>query len=316
MNGKITIIGAGWVGASIAYTMVTQGIAADIVLIDINNDKAVAEAVDIKQAAPFLVPARVKEGTYEDAVGSDIVVIASGVGRKPGQSRIDLAQTNVNILKSIAPEIVKYAPDAIYMFVANPVDVLTYVFCKLTGIPHTRVIGSGTSLDTTRLRTKLAELYSVNPTQIHGYVYGEHGDTSFVPWSLVNISGIPLADYENAITNKSAVSVPDYTHEEVEEYVRKSGGKIIAGKGATFYGIAASVCYAVKAIYSGTDTILPVSVMLTGEYGVEDVVISLPCVLCKEGIKTTLAPKLTDEETEKFRRSAEAMKAVIAQLEI
>ena len=316
MNRKITVIGAGSVGATIAYTLVVDGIASDIVLIDINNDKAVAEATDIRQAAPFLQAANITEGTYEDAEGSDVVIVASGVGRKPGQSRIDLAQTNVNILKSIAPEIVKHAPDALYVMVANPVDVLTYVFCKITGVPKNRVIGSGTSLDTSRLKARLAEFYSVNPAQIHGYVYGEHGDTSFIPWSLVNISGIPLADYENAVMDKSILNVPSYTHEEVEEYVRKSGGKIIAGKGATFYGIAASVCQIVKNIYAGVDTIITASAMLTGEYGVEDVVVSVPCVLCGTGIKTTLAPKLTDEETEKFRKSAQAMKNVIAQLEI
>ena len=316
MKRKITVIGAGSVGATIAYTLVVEGLASNVVLIDINNDKAVAEAMDIHQATPFLHAASISAGTYEDAVGSDIVIVASGVGRKPGQSRIDLAQTNVNILKSIAPEIVKYAPDAIYVMVANPVDVLTYVFCKITGVPQSRVIGSGTSLDTSRLQARLSELYSVSPAQIHGYVYAEHGDTSFIPWSLVNISGIPLTEYENAETNKSTLSVPSYTHEEVEEYVRKSGGKIIAGKGATFYGITASVCYIVKSICSGMDTIVTVSTMLTGEYGVEDVCISLPCVLHAEGVKTTLAPKLTDEETEKFRKSAEAMKAVIAQLDI
>ena len=166
------------------------------------------------------------------------------------------------------------------------------------------------------MRTKLSELYSVNAEQIHAYVYGEHGDTSFVPWSLANISGIPLADYENAVVEKAAVGVPAYTHEEVEEYVRKSGGKIIAGKGATFYGIAASVCHIVKCIYSGIDTIVTVSALMTGEYGVEDVAISVPCILCKQGIRTTLTPKLTAEETEKFRKSGEAMKAVIAQLDI
>ncbi len=316
MKRKITVVGAGSVGATIAYTLVVEGLASDVVLIDINNDKAVAEAMDIHQATPFLNAANISAGTYEDAAGSDIVIVASGVGRKPGQSRIDLAQINVNILKSIAPEIVKNAPNALYVMVANPVDVLTYVFCKITGVPKSRVIGSGTSLDTSRLKSRLAELYSVNPAQIHGYVYGEHGDTSFIPWSLVNIAGIPLADYENAVMDKSTLSVPSYTHEEVEEYVRKSGGKIIAGKGATFYGIAASVCLIVKCLYAGVDTIVTVSAMLTGEYGADDVVVSVPCVLCPSGIKTTLAPTLTEEEVQKFRKSTDAMKAVIAQLEI
>ena len=316
MNSKVTIIGAGSVGATVAYTLVANGPVSEIVLIDIDRDKANAEALDIRQATPFLNSAKIYEGSYEDAEGSDIVIITSGVGRKPGQSRIDLTQTNVNILKSIAPEIVKHVPDAIYLLVANPVDVLTYVFCKITGVPKNRVIGSGTILDTIRLRTRLSELYSVNQKQVHAYVLGEHGDSSFVAWSAADISGVPLNDYENALTNKDALTITPYTHEEVEEYVKKSGGKIIAGKGATFYGIAASVCRIVKDIYSGADTVATVSVVMDGEYGVSDVALSTLCVIGKEGVITTLTPKLSADEEDKFRRSAEVLKGVIAQIEI
>ena len=316
MNNKVTIIGAGSVGATIAYTLVANGPVSEIVLIDVNEAKATAEALDIRQATPFLTSSKVYEGTYEDAVGSDIVIITSGVGRKPGQSRIDLTQTNVNILKSIAPQIVKYVPDAIYLLVANPVDILTYVFCKLTGVPKHRVIGSGTSLDTIRLRTRLSELYAVNQKQVHAYVLGEHGDSSFVAWTAADISGIPLTEYETSVTNKDALTLTPYTHEEVEEYVKKSGGKIIAGKGATFYGIAASVCHIIKNIYSGADTVSTVSTMMEGEYGVEDVCLSTLCVVGKNGIKTTLTPKLSDEEVERFQQSANAMKEVIAQLDL
>ena len=156
MNNKVTIIGAGSVGATVAYTLVATGSVAEIVLIDVNEAKAQGEALDIRQATPYLHPVKINCGTYEDAAGSDIVIITSGVGRKPGQSRIDLTQTNVNILKSIAPQIVKAAPDALYLFVANPVDILTYVFCKITGVPRNRVIGTGCTLDSIRLRTKLS----------------------------------------------------------------------------------------------------------------------------------------------------------------
>ena len=158
MNNKVTIIGAGAVGATVAYTLVATGSVAEIVLIDVNEAKAKGEALDILQATPYLSPTKIYYGTYEDAVGSDIVIVTSGVGRKPGQSRIDLTQINVNILKSIAPQIVKYCPDSLYIFVANPVDILTYVFCKITGIPRNRVIGSGCTLDSIRLRPKLSEL--------------------------------------------------------------------------------------------------------------------------------------------------------------
>ena len=316
MNNKVTIIGAGSVGATVAYTLVTTGSVAEIVLIDVNEAKAQGEAMDIRQATPYLSPVKIYCGTYEDMAGSDIVIVTSGVGRKPGQSRIDLTQTNVNILKSIAPNIVKHAPDAIYLFVANPVDVLTYVFCKLTGVPKNRVIGTGTTLDSIRLRTRLSELYSVNQKQVHAYVLGEHGDSSFVAWSTADISGIPLSVYESTITEKDSLTVSPYDRAEVEEYVKKSGGQIIAGKGATFYGVAACVAQIVNCVYSSAYTILPVSTVLEGEYGISDVALSTLCAIGNEGIVTTLTPKLSDEEVEKMRHSAEVLKDVIAQLDL
>ena len=316
MNNKVTIIGAGSVGATIAYTLVATGSVAEIVLIDVNKPKAEGEALDILQSTPYLHPTKIYSGDYEDAAGSDVVIVTSGVGRKPGQSRIDLTQTNVNILKSIAPEIVKHAPDAIYLFVANPVNVLTYVFCQITGIPMSRVIGTGTTLDSIRLRARLSELYSVNQKQVHAYVLGEHGDTSFVAWSTADISGIPLDQYEQTISQKGALEVTPYDREEVATFVRKSGGQIIAGKGATFYGIAACVGQIVGSIYSSAYTILPVSTVLEGEYGISGVALSTLCAIGNEGIVTTLTPKLSDEELAKMHKSAEALKAVIAQIEI
>ena len=316
MNNKVTIIGAGSVGATVAYTLVATGSVAEIVLIDVNVAKAEGEALDILQSTPYLHPTKIYSGTYEDAVGSDIVIVTSGVGRKPGQSRIDLTQTNVNILKSIAPQIVKYAPDAIYLFVANPVDVLTYVFCKITGVPKNRVIGTGCTLDSIRLRTRLSELYSVNQKQVHAYVLGEHGDSSFVAWSTADISGIPLDQYESTITKEGSLAVTPYDRDEVETFVKKSGGKIIAGKGATFYGIAASVAQVVNSIYSSAYTILPVSTVLDGEYGISGVALSTLCAIGNEGVITTLTPKLSDEELKKMQNSAEVLKGVIAQIEI
>lgn len=316
MNNKVTIIGAGSVGATVAYTLVATGSVAEIVLIDVNEAKAQGEALDIRQSTPYLHPVKIYSGTYEDAVGSDIVIVTSGVGRKPGQSRIDLTQTNVNILKSIAPQIVKYVPDAIYLFVANPVDVLTYVFCKITGIPKHRVIGTGCTLDSIRLRTRLSELYSVNQKQVHAYVLGEHGDSSFVAWSTADISGVPLDEYQSTLSDKDAMTVTEYSKADVEEYVKKSGGQIIAGKGATFYGIAASVTQIVNSIYSSAYTILPVSTVLDGEYGISDVALSTLCAIGNEGIVTTLTPKLSEDELAKMKNSAEVLKGVIAQIEI
>ena len=190
------------------------------------------------------------------------------------------------------------------------------MFCKITGVPRNRVIGTGTTLDSIRLRTRLSELYSVNQKQVHAYVLGEHGDSSFVAWSTADISGIPLKEYENTLTDKSVLKVTPYTHEEVEEYVKKSGGKIIAGKGATFYGIAACVTQIVNSIYSSAYTILPVSTVLEGEYGISDVALSTLCAISSEGIVTTLTPKLSAEEEEKMRHSADVLKGVIAEIEI
>ena len=232
MQNKVTIIGAGAVGATTAFALLTRGAASEVVLIDINTNKALGEALDIKQATPFIDNCDIYAGSYADAVDSDVVIITSGIGRRPGQSRLELVQTNVGIIKSIATEIVRVAPNAIYIIVANPVDILTYAFIKYTGLPKSQVFGTGTVLDTIRLRTRLAEIYKVNKQQVHANVLGEHGDTSFVAWSTATIAGVPLAEFNGAIA--SAYSLPnEYSKEDVENYVRKSGGKLISRKGST-----------------------------------------------------------------------------------
>lgn len=313
MKKKITIIGAGAVGSSIGYLLVAQGTASEIVFVDVNNDKALGEAMDIYQATPFLNPAVVRAGDYEDAKGSDIVIITSGIARKPGQTRIDLAQTNVNIIKSIAPKITAVCPDAVYVIVANPVDVLTYTFHQVTNIPANKIIGSGTSLDTARLRTRLSEIYKVSPLQVDADVLGEHGDTSFVAWSKVRIAGVNVDEYADVITDSSKAVQP-YDKEDIAEYIRKSGGIIISRKGATYNGVAAAVAYICKCLYSGVDSVICVSVLLKGEYGIEDVCISIPTILGMGGIKSTLTPTLTEEEKQKLVASANAMKSVIEQV--
>lgn len=315
MSRKVTIIGAGAVGSSIGYLLVAESLASEIVFIDVNKEKALGEAMDIYQATPFLSPAIVRAGEYEDAKDSDVVIITSGIARKPGQTRIDLAQTNVNILKSIAPRITEVAPNAIYIIVANPVDVLTYAFHKFTNIPANRIIGSGTSLDTARLKTRLSEIFKVSPKQVHANVFGEHGDTSFVPWSMARIGGVPIDEYATAITDKEDVKF-SFDKDEVVEYVKKSGGVIIQRKGATFNGVAAAVVYICKALFTGVDSILCLSVLLNGEYGLKDVCVSIPAILGKHGIVSTLTPQMTEEEVEKLKLSADAMKAVIEQVNI
>lgn len=311
---KITVIGTGNVGATIAYTLTTTGIASEIVLIDINTEKALGEALDIRQGVPFFTPCNIYAGHYQDAVDSDIVVITSGIARKPGQTRLELAQTNVNILKSIASEIVKYAPEATYVIVSNPVDVLTYVFAKVSGIPENRVIGSGTILDTARLRSRISEYYSVSQKNVHAFVLGEHGDSSFVPWSNANISNVPVLNYPEHILNKG--TYPEFKMEEVEEYMRTSGGRIIGRKGATFYAVSMSVCHLCKCLLNSVDTTLTVSTMLHGEYGIEDVALSLLTVVGNKTAENKILLPLTEEELKKLHHSAECLKSVIGSLEI
>ena len=311
---KITVIGSGSVGATIAYTLTISGIASEIVMIDINGEKALGEALDIRQGTPFCNPSNVYAGNYEDAEGSDIVIITSGIARKPGQTRLELAQTNVNILKSVADNIVKHAPDATYVIVSNPVDVLTYVFCKYTGIPESRVIGSGTILDTARLRARIAEYYSVSQHNVHAYFLGEHGDSGFVPWSIANISNVPVEKFSESVQNDE--EYPEFKADEVEEYVRKSGARVISRKGATYYAVSMSVCHICKCLLSGIDTTLTVSTMLHGEYGIDDVCMSLLNIVGKDGAHGKVILPLNEQEIESLKKSAESLKAVIASIEI
>ena len=312
---KITVIGAGSVGATIANDLMVQGIASEIVLIDINERKAIGEALDIYQGAPFCVPAVVRAGDYEDAQGSDIVVITSGMPRKPGMTRLDLAQTNVNILKQIAPRIVKAAPNAIYVIVSNPVDILTYVFTKISGLPQQQVIGSGTILDTSRLQSELAKRFCISPKNVHAHVYGEHGDSSFVPWSLVHIANNHVDVYrENSPDRDKIQWTGDYA--DIEDYVRKSAAMIIENKGATFYAIAMSVCHICKCVLNTAGTALTVSTVFHGQYGIEDVALSALTLVDNTGARGVIMNPLTPEEIEKLHASANKLKSVIAQLDI
>lgn len=311
---KITVIGSGSVGSTIAYTLTVMGTASEIVMIDVNQEKSLGEALDIRQGVPFCNPAEVYAGSYVDAKDSDIVIITCGVARKPGQSRLDLAQTNVNILKIVAAEIVKYAPNATYIIVSNPVDILTYVFHKVSGIPEERIIGSGTILDTARLRARVAEYYDVNQKNVHAYVLGEHGDSSFVPWSVANISNVPIDDYKKAVS--SSAIFPDFNREEVENYVRKSGARVIQRKGATFYAVSISVCHICKCLLSGIDTTLTVSTMLHGEYGIDNVCLSLLNIVGHKGAHSKLLLPLNDEEIKALHHSADCLKEIIKSIEI
>ncbi len=312
---KISIIGTGTVGSTIAYTLTVMGLASEIVMIDINNEKALGEALDIRQGTPFCSACSIYAGDYRDAEGSDIVILTSGVARKPGQSRLELAQTNVNITKTIIPEITKYAPEAAYIIVSNPVDILTYTFNKFSDIPENQIIGSGTILDTARLRARLSEYYNINQGNVHAYVFGEHGDSSFIPWSVANISNIPIAECPKLITTPG-ITHPELDFKEIEQYVRKSGGTVIARKGATFYAVSVSVCHICKCILSGIDTTMTVSTMMHGEYGIDGVCLSTLNMIGRNGVRGKVNVSLTDDEVVKLRHSADTLKEVIKSLDI
>ena len=311
---KISVIGAGSVGATIANDLMIQGVASEIILVDVNKKKALGEALDIYQSAPFCSPAVVRAGEYEDTKNSDIVIITCGMARKPGMTRLDLAQVNVNILKDVASQVTQYAPNAIYIIVSNPVDVLTYVFHKISGIPENQIIGSGTILDTSRLQSALAKRFRISPKNVHAHVYGEHGDSQFVPWSLAHIANNHVDAYKEHSPDCDRIQWNrDYT--EIEEFVKKSGAQIIENKGATFYAVAMSVCHICKCIYAGAGTALTVSTMMHGEYGVEDVCLSTLVLVDRTGVRGKITSPLTEEETAKMQLSAQKLRSVIDQVQ-
>ncbi len=311
MGNKVTIIGAGSVGATIANDMVVMNIATDILLIDIDEQKAFGEAMDIYQGTSFGAPAIVRSGGYEDAAGSSIVIITSGLPRKPGQTRLELAQTNVDILKDITSNIVRYAPDAIYIIVSNPVDVMTYVFHKISGVPASRIIGSGTVLDTARLQAELAKELHISPKNVHAHVYGEHGDSSFVPWSLAHIANNHIACYKGHAPHGEEIAFSG-EYEAFAEKVRTSGAVVIKAKGVTNYAIAMAVCHIVRCIFNGAGTALTISTMMNGEYGIEDVCLSVLNLVDSKGVRGKIQNDLTPEELEKLKYSASKLKETIA----
>ena len=312
---KIAILGTGNVGATIAYTLTLSGLCSEIVLVDINKEKAEGEALDLTQCAACVPSVKVWSGEYEDVAGSDIVVVTFGVGRKPGQSRLDLAKINVGILKSVMPNVAKIAPDAIYVIVSNPVDVLTYVTMKCTGLPANQVIGTGTLLDSNRLSQAVASYCGVDITNVNSYVLGEHGDACMAPWSLCTISGYPVKEYCKKFMGVSEEEL-DEKLAGIYEGMVQSGAKVIKAKGATFYAIAASAVKLIKAILSDTATILPLSHMLNGEYGAKDLAMGVPCVVGGSGFQKIVELPLTAEEKKIFDEKIASLDATYTALEI
>lgn len=292
---KISILGAGNVGATIAYTLTLSGICSEILLVDINKEKAEGEALDLVQCSACVPSVKIRCGEYEDVKGSDIVIVTFGVGRKPGQSRLDLAKINIGILQSVMPNVSKIAPDALYIIVSNPVDILTYATLKCTNLKVNQVIGTGTLLDSNRLTEAVASYCKVDSHNVNSFVLGEHGDACMSPWSLCTISGLPVKDYCKKIMGVGGTEL-DAELENIYTGMVKSGAKVIAAKGATFYAIAASTVKLVKALLSDTNTVLPLSTLLNGEYGAKNLCMGVPCVVGASGLVKPLQLPLTDEE--------------------
>ena len=315
MRRKVTILGAGYVGSTIAYTLAVSTTASEVVLIDINKDKAKGEALDIIQGTAFYEPVLVYDGEFADAVNSDIVIVAMGLARKPGQTRLDLAQTNVDIVKDVIPKVFQYAPNAVYLVVTNPVDVLTYTLIKACGIPEAQVIGSGTVLDSARLRHVLGTRLHINYNAINAYVLGEHGDSSVIPWSIIRVMGIDLNTGYDLISDVPGFDL-DAERGGIEAMVRNAGATVIALKGSTHYAVALSVKQICEAIYNDLTHCLPLSAMLHGQYGIEDVCLSLPFVIGINGIRRPIVPILAPKEEDQMRNSAQVLKGLIASLDI
>ncbi len=311
-NRKAAIIGCGFVGSASAFSLMQSGLFSELVLLDANREKAEGEALDIAHGIPFARQMKIYAGDYDDIMDAAVIIVTAGANQKPDETRLDLVHKNVQIFKSIIPEIAKRDYQGILLIVANPVDILTYTALKLSGMPQNRVIGSGTVLDTARLKYRLGEHLSVDSRSVHAFIVGEHGDSEIAVFSSANVSGIPL--------NRFCEMRGHFEHEaatrRIAEEVKNSAYEIIAKKHATYYGIAMSVKRICEAIVRDEKSILPISSMMHGEHGISDVVLSMPAIVGKDGIETQVPISLSEEEEAKLRASADTLKRVIAGLDI
>ncbi len=300
---KCAIIGCGFVGSAIAYTYAQSGLFSEMALIDINKSKAEGEALDIAQGLPFLSPMRIYSGEYSDISDASLIIIAAGANQKIGETRLELLSRNMKIFDSIISQIVKYNNDAIILVVTNPVDLLTFYTLKASGFPANRVIGSGTVLDTARLKQMIGKELEVDNRNVHTFIIGEHGDSELPVWSSANVSGIDLRDFYK-------ISRHSYDSEALNsmfEEVRDSAYKIIEGKGATYYAIAQSVMRITESIVRDEDSVLPVSTYLDGQYGLHDICLGVPSIIGKDGVRKVLEIPLNEEEHRRLAESASVL---------
>lgn len=311
-NRKAAIIGCGFVGSASAFCLMQSGLFSELVLLDANRDKAEGEALDVAHGIPFARPMKIYAGDYDDIADAAIIIVTAGANQKPGETRLDLVQKNVGIFRSIIPEIAKRNFAGILLIVSNPVDILTYTAMKLSGLPEHRVIGSGTVLDTARFKYQLGEHLQVDPRSIHAFIIGEHGDSEIAAWSSANVSGIPIHD----ICEMRGFYNHEDAMKEIAETVKNSAYEIIAKKKATYYGIAMSVRRICEALVRNEKSILPVSTMLHGQYGIENVVLSMPAIVGSDGVETTVPIDLSPEEQEKLKESANALAEIAKKLDL
>lgn len=309
---KVVMIGCGFVGAACSFAIMQSGLFSEMVLIDSDRAKAEGEALDINHGVPFAKPMKIYAGDYNDIKNASLVIITAGANQKPGETRLDLVKKNISIFKSIIPEIKKRNFNGVMLIVANPVDILTTVALKLSGMPENKVIGSGTVLDTARLKYELGNHLNVDSRSVHAFIIGEHGDSEIAAWSSVNISGVPL--------KKFCEMRGHCNHEEsmkkIAEDVKNSAYEIIAKKKATYYGVAMAVKRICEAIVRDEKSILPISAIIHGEYGIDGVSLSLPAIVGKDGIETHVPIQLNEAETAKLQKSAKTLKDILAQNEL
>jgi L-lactate dehydrogenase len=304
---KISIIGAGFVGSATAFALLSAGLASEIVIVDINREKAEGEAMDLSHGAAFVRPVDVIAGDYETTRDSDIVIITAGVAQKEGETRLDLVSRNLQIFKTIIPEVVRYSPNSILLVVSNPVDILAYITYKLSGFPKERVIGSGTVLDTSRLRYMLGEHYNIDIRNVHTYIMGEHGDSEIATWSLTNIAGMNVDEYCRIVCGKCEGDFKLQVHEAV----KNAAYEVIKRKGATYYAIALAIRRIVEAILRDENSILTISTLLNGEFGIDDVYLGAPSIVGSAGVKKILEVPLSTNELEALRLSADTLKQTL-----
>ncbi|MDD5669462.1 MAG: L-lactate dehydrogenase [Candidatus Omnitrophica bacterium] len=311
LRPKVSIIGCGNVGVRYAYALMIKGTVRQIVMVDMDRRRLEGEVMDLSHGAPYIHPVEVVCGDYSDIKNSDIVVITAGKKQKPGQSRMDLAKDNVEVYRQIIPEIMKYSPDAVFVIVSNPVDVLAYAAYRLSGKNPREVISSGTVLDTARFRFLLSKHCRVDPHNIHAYILGEHGDTEFPVWSSAMIGGILFKDYCRMCGNNGQCN-HDETFKMIFNEVRDSAYKIIERKQETSYGIGLALVRITQAVIDDENAILPVSSLVNGCYGLNDVYLSLPAVVNRAGVREIVNPDLSSEELRALRTSADAIKNTIS----